>query len=201
MMQSWDRLTARWAHLGSSGSLRSVQKSGREGVHPTLWSQWMVPVIGPSGRTSWNSCRCCLDQDRRGEKNPRYFVGSALISCVVNDFTSEHTKCLTTPHNLARPIESTEVDSNKLQINFKSLLTPSDPLKSVSKQYNSIQIHLKPIHILANLFNYWNEIEYQLKFFDTQFSFNSNPYNSFQKTFKHSQIFRTDFKSTQIRKY
>jgi hypothetical protein len=98
--------------------------------------------------------RCCLDQDRRGEKNPRYFVGSALISCVVNDLTFEHTKCLTTPHSLARPIESTEVDSNKLQINFKSLLIPSDPLNSVSEQSNSIQIHLKPIHILANLFNY-----------------------------------------------
>ena len=144
------------------------------------------------------SYRCCLGQDRRGEKFSSFFDGSELISCIVNDFTFEHTKSVTTPHNLARPIESTEVDSNKLQINFKSLLIPSDPLKSVSKQSNSIQIHLKPIHILANLFNYCNEIEYQLKFFGTQFSFNSNPYNSFQKAFKHSQIFQTDFKSTQI---
>ena len=118
----------------------------REQRAPTrAHSVWIVTL---------HAFRCCLDQDRRGEKIQRFFVGSALISCVVNDFTSEHTKCLTTPHNLARPIESTEVDSNKLQINFKSLLIPSDPLKSVSKQSNSIQIHLKPIHILANLFNY-----------------------------------------------
>jgi hypothetical protein len=36
-------------------------------------------------------------------KYPFFLVGSELISCIVNDVTFEHTKRVTTPHNLARP--------------------------------------------------------------------------------------------------